>query len=360
MAMYKPARLFASASQRSFFPTLANMPALPVIDWSLVGQSAPTLLSSASSTLPTANAIVITWADAEWAAMQHVFCASAKSMPYTARNTGAWSGWTKYAANLPADPPSGWSFWGEWRLVEIAGSTVMLFKSNTHLDFPGQTCLTSLIGILIEQVKPTLILSIGTAGGAQTEDHIGTIRAVSAGTLYEAGEPAASWPLYQNSWQAADTILNSAGFLSLLFPIPTTPAGLQSLCSQVNTFYKTSYALAELDPAGLNSGDATPQINNQTGGAISLLTTPTFVVGTTAGTYQDFACIEMDDALIGKACSAAGVSFGFVRNISDPVQNAALPAGVQGNWGSTIYEVYGIYTSLNGALAAWAMLAARG
>jgi hypothetical protein len=30
---------------------------------------------------------------------------------------------------------------------------------------------------------------------------------------------------------------------------------------------------------------------------------------------------------------------------------------VQGNWGSAVYDAYGLYTSYNGAVAAWAMLA---
>jgi hypothetical protein len=63
MTIYKPARLFASASQRSFAPTIANTPPLPVIDWSQIGQVAPTLLGNPSSGLPSADAIVLTWAD---------------------------------------------------------------------------------------------------------------------------------------------------------------------------------------------------------------------------------------------------------------------------------------------------------
>jgi hypothetical protein len=105
-------------------------------------------------------------------------------------------------------------------------------------------------------------------------------------------------------------------------------------------------------------GDAAPMLVDQTGGASSLLTTPTFVVGTTDGQYQSYTCIEMDDAIIGQVCSASNVAFTFVRNVSDPVQNAALPASMQGNWGSAIYDCYGLYTSYNGALAAWALLAA--
>jgi hypothetical protein len=280
-------------------------------------------------------------------------------MPYSARNTSSWSGWNKYSKGLPSGASSEWTFWGEWRLVEIGSSTVMLFKSNTHLDFPGQTYLADMIKMLIADVKPNLILSIGTAGGAETGDHVGTVRAVSAGTLYAAGVAPGKWSVYKNSWAGTDTVLNNAGFSKLLFPVPTTASDLESLVTQFNTYYKTSYSLSDLDPDGLNSGDSSPKISDQTGGATSLLTTPTFVVGTTAGDYQKYICIEMDDAIIGEVCEAAGTSFGFVRNISDPVQNSALTPTIQGNWGSTIYDTYGIYTSYNGALAAWAMLAGK-
>jgi nucleoside phosphorylase len=359
MSHYKPARLFVSAAQDGFEPTIENTPDLPAIDWSQVGQVAPKLISSASSTLPAADAIVVTWADAEWAAMQHVFCDSANSMAYADRNTGSWSGWNKYSEGLPSGAPSDWTFWGAWRLVQMGGSTVMLFKSNTHLDWPGPIYLTDLIKLLIQDARPSLILSIGTAGGAGTSDHVGTVRAVSAGTLYEQGVAPGNWPVYKNSWSAVDTVLDNVGFLKLLFPIPTTASDLQALCTQFNQYYQKNYSLSDLDPEGLNNGDSSPEINDQTGGATSLLTTPTFVVGTTAGDYESYACIEMDDAIIGDVCEAAGIAFGFVRNISDPVQNASLPSADQGSWGSTIYDAYGFYTSYNGALAAWALLAAR-
>jgi nucleoside phosphorylase len=100
-----------------------------------------------------------------------------------------------------------------------------------------------------------------------------------------------------------------------------------------------------------------PQIDNQTSNGASLLTASTFVVGTTAGTYQNFTSIEMDDAVIGEACLETNTAFGFVRNVSDPAQNADLPSKVRGHWGSAVYDTYGFYASYNGAVAAWAMLA---
>jgi nucleoside phosphorylase len=253
--------------------------------------------------------------------------------------------------------PSDWTYWGYYRAVEINGTTVLLFKSNTHLDWPGATFLIALIKLLAAEVQPSLILSIGTAGGTKPQDHVGTVRAVSAGTLFESKKPQSSWPEYKNGWNANSAMIANAKFKQLLFPVPTKQSDLQALCSQFNQHYQTNYTLAQLDPDGLNLGDPVPQIDNQTGDGASLLTASTFVVGTTAGTYQNFRSIEMDDAVIGEACLETNTAFGFVRNLSDSAQNAALPSKVQGNWGSAVYDTYGFYTSYNGAVAAWAMLA---
>lgn len=332
-------------------------PALPVVTYGAVGKTAPVLLPTPAGGIPKVSAIVITWADAEWAALQHVFCAGGSSMPYSNRSRGTWTGWQQYSENLPSGGPSDWTFWGYYRLVQVSGKTVLLFKSNTHLDWPGGTYLLAMIKQLTAVAQPNLILSIGTAGGANPNDHIGTVRAVSAGTLFVPGKPPASWPVYTNGWRASDAVLENSQFSQLLFPVPTKASDLQALCTQFNQHYGTSYTLAQLDPNGLNLGDSTPRIDDQTGDGASLLTTSTFVVGTTAGNYQSYTSIEMDDAIIGEACTISGTAFGFVRNVSDPVQNPALPPKVQANWGSAVYDAYGFYTSYNGAIAAWAMLA---
>jgi hypothetical protein len=345
------------AEESSFEPSLANAPPVPAVNYGLVGKQAPKLLPTRSGRLPSASTVVITWAEAEWAALQHVFCAGGSAMPYSERSRGTWAGWDEYSADLPSNRPSGWSYWGYYRAVEINDETVPLFKSNTHLDFPGPTFLIALIKLIIKDVAPRLILSIGTAGGAKPQDHIGTVRAVSAGTLYESRKPASSWPEYKNGWTANGATLNNANFKKLLFPVPTKESDLQELCSQFNQHLHEDYELSELDPSGLNLGDPTPQIDNQTDGGASLLTASTFLVGKTAGTYKNYVAIEMDDAVIGEACAGSGTAFGFVRNLSDPVQNAALPSNVQGAWGSAVYDQYGFYTSYNGAVAAWATLA---
>ena len=55
-------------------------------------------------------------------------------------------------------------------MVHIGAEPVLLCKSNTHLDWPGAPYLEAMIDLLVKDVQPRLILSIGTAGGAKPQD----------------------------------------------------------------------------------------------------------------------------------------------------------------------------------------------
>jgi nucleoside phosphorylase len=355
-----PARLVLTAAMsdaeynKKFIPTLGNTPPLPQINWGLIDKAAPTLLDT-STDLPSADAVVITWADAEWAALQHVFCGSNTAMPYSKRNESSWSGWQKYSDGAP----EGLGYWGYFRLVQVGAAKVLLFKSNVHYAAPdGEQNLQAFTDMLIHVVGPTLILSVGTAGGARTADPIGTVNVVHVDVLYETSQPQGSWPRYPSDWSPDWAIIGSAHFARLLFPVPTTAADLKNIAAQFNQFYSTNYPLSELDPRNLNLAAAEPAINNLGPANTALLTAKSFVVANTSGNLSSFACVEMDDAIIGKT-AAGKVAFGSVRNISDPIQNVALPDAFQGHWGEAIYTAYGLYTSFNGALTAWALLASQ-
>lgn len=360
----KPVRLDASSYCSVYGIGISDGPDLPAPDFGAVNQQAPTLLDT-PSTLPQADAVVITWAGAEWAAMEQVFCGGGEPMPYSARKTSSWPGWQQYVDGASDGGCGCYSgkdcYWGYYRLVEISGHKVLLFKSNVHLDESGgtgQACLEKLMGILIDQVQPKLALSIGTAGGSRLGDAIGTVNIVNAATLDMGGEPSA-WPTYSNSWQPNGAILDAKGFVSMLFDIPTSESDLDSLASQFNKTCGNSYTLNDLDPGGVDFGQSPPAVNDLTPRSTPLLTANSFVVGTTSGQYDGYAVIEMDDAVLWSVCQAQGVAFGSVRNVSDPVQSADLPSEAQGNWGSILYDTYGFYTSYNGALATWAILCAE-
>jgi hypothetical protein len=110
------------AADSTFSAGIANGPPLPAVNYGLVGKQAPTLPPTPTGNLPKASAVVITWADAEWAALQHVFCAGGSPMPYSERSRGTWTGWEKYSTNLPAGAPSDWTYWGYYRLVQVGGN----------------------------------------------------------------------------------------------------------------------------------------------------------------------------------------------------------------------------------------------
>jgi hypothetical protein len=200
-----------------------------------------------------------------------------------------------------------------------------------------------------------LYLSVGSAGGARPTDPIGTVNVVHTDVLYESNQPQNLWPSYSNAWKPNWTLLSNTGFKELLFAVPTTPGDLASIGTQFNSFYSTSYPLSELNPGGLNMGASVPAINNLTPAGTALVTANSFVVANTSGNLANFACVEMDDAVIASAV-AGKAAFGSIRNISDPIQNAQLQEKFQGHWGEAIYTAYGMYTSYNGAIAAWAVL----
>jgi nucleoside phosphorylase len=354
-------RHYSSKKQDSgkFYPDIPDLPPLPAIKWDEIDNQPPKLLDTPAGKMPAADIVVITWAGAEWAALEHVFVQSDKEMPYSDASKGEWDGWQKYDLNMPYYPSSGnWDYWGYYRLVEINAKKVLLFKSNTHLDWPGERFLEELIQRFTEYVKPELILSIGTAGGCRLSDNLGAVNVVNGATMYDQGKPKSEWKRYYNDYSPAWSIIDGKHFDSLLFTIQATDDNLQKLADEFNEHCGPDYSLCELNGDGLDNPTKGPVLSNLTPEKTPLLTASTFVVGTTSGEFKEFAVIEMDDAVIAKVCHEEKVAFGFVRNISDPAQNAKLPPKVQGNWGSSVYDVFGFYTSYNGALVTWAMIAA--
>jgi nucleoside phosphorylase len=343
MMFQPPARLLLDEQPSYSEPQIPGLPGLEPIDWTNSGLEQPTLLET-PSTLPPAQTVVIAWADPEWAALHHVFCESTVVMPRS-EFEGPFAGWREDTAE---DASGATAQWGSFRLTQIGDTTVLLYKSRIHLHEQGASRLTELAERLIASVKPELIISTGTAGGANSADHVGTVALVKAATLYGAQTKPATWPTYASQWAVPTARTEATGARALLVPIPVTPKALDELAKQVG------YPLQELDPLGLSTPGAVPAVRNLSGGTTSLLTAATFLVGTIDNKYKSYACIEMDDAIVADACVRAGIQYGSVRNISDSAQNPQLPPKTQEAWGGVIYDTYGPYTSLNGAIMALA------
>jgi hypothetical protein len=113
-----------------------------------------------------------------------------------------------------------------------------------------------------------------------------------------------------------------------------------------------------LSPSKLGTSNAHPMPGT------ALLTTDFYYIATGTDASQ-WAVLEMDDAIIAYVAEQRGKNYAFVRNISDPVvpnatsKGVTIPDDVRDRWSGLIYEQFGFYTSYNGALTAWATIAAH-
>lgn len=83
-----------------------------------------------------------------------------------------------------------------------------------------------------------------------------------------------------------------------------------------------------------------------------------------SGSIQ-FSAYEEDDAAVGQAARKANINFAFVRNVSGTVvpnhtrNGDVIPQAIRTAWAGLLYDRYGWITASNGALAAWAVIAAQ-
>ena len=231
--------------------------------------------------------------------------------------------------------------------------------SKDGADLP----LRNMMEQLIKDFDPVLILTIGTSGGSRNQDNLGTTNITDAARFDLTGEfESKHYPFnhktFSNNWKPNTGMVGSIkGFL---METPVTLSDLE-LLREKNASKLTdpatgaAYPLYRLINKEVQPDAIPPKINMLS--SMPVLTTNGYQVGNTSGNYNEYAAMEMDDAVIALKSDEKKIQFGVLRNISDPVQNSDIDEKVQGNWGGIIYSEYGLYTSFNGALTAWAAAA---
>jgi len=348
----------------------APLTGLPAIHWSEYGVSSdqqPISLDPPANwmpfmPLPIADVVVLTWTKAEWAALNQVFCSYTQPMTLDDVAHGAWmKPWTFYARNyytIQQDmvnvvkasqggaPSLTNQAWGSFRMVHLAGQRVLLLKSDMHLTQDGRSLpLRQFVAHICQEAQPAYVLSVGTAGGVRSEDALGCALITNAAYFYlleDFKNAEFNRTTVTSSWQPATGLLPTAQRLLIQVPgytvLPLSP------------HYPPGASITPNAPAS-SIKVVTPQ---------PIITTDSFMFGTTTNGLEQFGCIiEMDDAVVGMACDQHNTPFGFIRNVSDPVINGLLPPAIQTSWAGYIYQQLGLYTSFNGALAAWAVMVAN-
>lgn len=340
----------------------AAEPPLPRIDWASIGEKASVIVPGrgmGDDPLPPADVVVLTWTNAEWAALAHVFGPGDREMPYRYYDDEGWQkGWAFYrrgfsevASGLPSGAPSlANGAWGRYCLArfEDAGVTALLFKSDMHITTDGPAIpLQELVARIIGESAPKLILTIGTAGGARVQDVLGAVNVTSA-ARFDLSDEFASLPFNHKTFRSAWVAPDPGAVRPLLMEPPVTLDRLEQLAAKL-----PGYRLKQLMNGTIEPGRLEPKVNRLDA---PVLTSNGYDVANTDGNYDRYAALEMDDAVVAMVANGHGTDFGIARNISDPVQNADLPDDVQAAWGQAIYEEYGLYSSFNGALVASAII----
>ena len=236
--------------------------------------------------------------------------------------------------------------WGSFRMVQLAGQKVLLLKSDMHLAQDGRSLpLRQFVAQVCREAQPAYILSIGTAGGVRTEDALGCALITNQARFYLLED-------FKNAEFNRTTFTSSWQPVSDLLPVA------QSIVIQV-----PGYTILPISPHYAPDANIAPNAPASSIKVVTqqpIITTDSFMFGTTTNGLDQFGCIvEMDDAVVGMVCEQNNTPFGFIRNVSDPVINGLLPPAIQTSWAAYIYQQLGLYTSFNGALAAWAVIAAN-
>ncbi len=321
--------------------------------------------------LPAADVLVVTWTVAELDALADVLT------PGVRRN-----GWYRYARGFERSylpfiregaPARKARRLGSYHLTQIGSARVLCFKSELHLNQDGimqpsgwaTLPVLELFKQVIREVQPKLVITVGTAGAAHPEHHLGDVY-ITRAAKFRCRQELAKAP-YNDRTFTCD------------FAVPTgaLDAARELIRLQDEHLVEPDFA----PPTGhyawsgppLPGHRNRPEIRLDGGGGEHdfaafhpILSTDFFEFGTTENGLWEHGCaLEMGDAVLGLAAEELGDAaprWLAIRNASDPAINAKLPRGarpldMQAHWAVWYYEAYGYWTSVNSAIATWAMIA---
>jgi len=329
---------------------------------------------TADDPLPQADVVVITWTVDEVAALAGVLTPGIS--PQVPRSGQAAKRWFPYAHNfdtfapqIRTDAPAHFAGrLGSFYPLTIGDQKVLAMKSELHLnqdskptggDVPTMP-VKDFFKQIIAEAQPKLVITAGTAGAVFDAFSLGDV-VVTRGAKFYCSSEFAKAPFngktYTSDWTiptkhiAEAQELMAVGVADLTLP-PVGPPSPdypdEALAAPVPT-------VAEIK---LDNGTDMPAFH-------PILTTDFFEYGTTTNRLDRLGCaVEMGDAVLGLACSELDdpPHWAVVRNMSDPVINGKLPTkqfhlNLQTTWAVGIYTAYGVYTSINSSLAAWAIIA---
>jgi hypothetical protein len=325
--------------------------------------------------LPHADVVVITWTADEARALAHCFTPGTsfdKWYPYDRRYTDHYEQQIR-----PGAPARLAKRLARYMPATVGHRSVLCVKSELHLNQDGienkdahgnglgtaTLPVKDFFGQLIDETGASYVLTIGTAGSVVDDFGLGDV-VITRAARFRCQEEFANEPFnhttYESDWDVPTGRFTDAEALMT----EVAPQLAQPPVGPPSPAYPDDGTLAQ--PA-----EVTARIHADGTAPLApfwpILTTDYFEYGTTTNHLDaEGSGVEMGDAALGLAVSelpAAGrPKWLVVRNMSDPVINGNLPAkqyhlNEQTTWAVGFYTAYGYYTSVNGAIATWAVIA---
>jgi len=294
---------------------------------------------TSSSPLPRADVLVVTWTVDEGHALSRVLTPGKDShndyLSYT-HNFAAIS--KKMRRGCPAIEAKRL---GAYWTTSIGGKSVVVFKSDSHLSQDGpQVPNIDVWRQIIDEVRPKLVITTGTAGGIGRAFEVGDV-IVSSIVRFDCIAKFKKQPFAQAHYASA--------------------AAKTAHFAAARTLFKVNAGQLPKDNTRL------PKIVRVGAAALtsSVVTTDFFGFDTSDNHYklQGLGDVsEMGDAVLGLVAQQMGKSaprWLAIRNVSDPQIKAEGTLRQQAQVAAQIYKGFGRWSSVCSAITCWASIAAE-
>jgi Phosphorylase superfamily len=300
---------------------------------------------SGDGPLPRADALVVTWTVDEGHALSRVLTPGKDSrndyVPYT-------HNYASIAKTMsPRSPAVQEKRLGAFWTTTIGRNNVVVFKSESHLSqdtnrrLPADGVLPNAVvwKQIIEEVRPKVVLTTGTAGGIGKDFEVGDV-IVSSVVRFDS-----------EKW------------------LKSAPFGAADYHSQpaASRHFAEAEALFKANAGQLPPDNTRPPKIVQVGPddlSASVVTTDFFGFDTSDNHYKLWGLgdvSEMGDAVLGLVAQQLGPSappWLAVRNVSDPEIKADGTLTQQAALAANIYKAFGRWSSVCSAIVCWALIAA--
>jgi phosphorylase superfamily protein len=331
-------RLFAATAVEARAP-LSPIPWPSGLAPQLVDSPAP---PSPEHALPQADVLVVTWTVAEAKALADVLTpgkGSEEWQPYRHLFDSHYKPLIR-----PGAPALQSDRLGLYARCRIGQNRVLCMKSDLHLSQDGPHLpVRDLWKQIISESGAKLVITTGTAGGVGSEIVLGDV-VVTKSVQFDCHRTFKKAPFAQASYTDA----HARGAASAHFAL----ADRSLIAANANRLPASARP-----PKILAAAHSKPE---------TVLTTDFFAFDDTTDSYglrafsPNARAVEMGDAVLGLVCAEDienPPAWAIVRNASDPQMDGSQELKQQAGEAAHIYEKYGFWTTVNSAIACWAVIA---